>query len=79
MARAWRLALVEMLAGVSVLLWLAAAWPQQMARVRVPALAGWALCAAGLLGAAACEWHWRRKRGASLAAIAPEARAPPHS
>ena len=57
-----RWVLVCLLIVLGVPLWLSAAWPQAMGRMRAVALACWAICAGSLVLAVISERRWLRRR-----------------
>jgi hypothetical protein len=66
-ARALRELLVHVLAGLSLPVWLAAAWPGRIAgELRSAAVAAWLLCVGGLLAAIVSEWRWHRRRASFI-------------
>ena len=65
--RRWVLACLLIVLGVP--LWLAAAWPGAMGRLRAVALACWALCAVSLVLAVISERRWLKRRAALTESI----------
>ena len=78
-ARARRLGVVYLLAGLGLALWVSTAWPRLVpASFRVFTLAAFAAALVGLLLAIGAELRWQRRRASFMSGFAPDsaARAP---